>query len=62
MICDWCKSNSGRIKKGRECCELRELALAPKSVRAKVREKMSDVDWTILREKLVKENLRLKGK
>ena len=60
MTCNWCKSNSGRIKKYRECCELRELAQAPKSVRAAVRAKMSDADWLILRERLIQENFRLK--
>jgi hypothetical protein len=31
--CEWCLTFEGRTKKGRPCCELRALALMPKSQR-----------------------------
>jgi hypothetical protein len=34
--CDWCLTFSGRTKKGRKCCELRELASMPKEQRQAV--------------------------
>jgi hypothetical protein len=34
--CEWCLAFSGRTKKGRACCDLRELASMPKEQRQQV--------------------------
>jgi hypothetical protein len=34
--CEWCLTFSGRMKKGRVCCELRMLAAMPKARRQEV--------------------------
>jgi hypothetical protein len=42
--CEWCLSFDGRVKKGRECCELRELAGMPKQARQEVYSKVRRED------------------
>ena len=59
-LCDWCQTNSGRIKKGRHCCDLRELANAPREAQAAYAKGLTDDQRNELRPRLVAEIARLK--
>lgn len=59
-LCLWCKVNSGRVKKGRPCCDLRSLANAPKKAQAAYAEGLTDEQRNDLRPRLIAEMARIK--
>jgi hypothetical protein len=57
-ICEYCQEFSGRIQAGRECCELRELALSPPQVRSAVYARMAREDGGAERVEALRERIR----
>ncbi len=60
MICDWCAANSGRVHAVRPCCQLRELALAPRHIQAAHGKTLTKAERDELRPRLLAEKERLK--
>lgn len=61
QICPWCDVNAGRTHGERRCCQLRELALAPKHVKAEYARGLSEPERAALRLRLQDEMNRLKA-
>lgn len=59
-ICPWCEVNAGRTHGERRCCQLRELALAPKHVKAEYAKGLSEPERAALRLRLQAEMNRLR--
>lgn len=61
LTCDWCLTNSGRVKKGRPCCDLRELANAPRAAQAAYAKGLTEEQRNELRPRLIGEMARIKA-
>jgi hypothetical protein len=59
-LCDWCATNAGRTKKGRPCCELRQLAQSPRHAQAEYAATLTTSDRDALRPVLAAEIKRLR--
>tara|TARA_R110001599_G_scaffold171353_1_gene362419 strand:+ start:438025 stop:438231 length:207 start_codon:yes stop_codon:yes gene_type:complete len=60
-LCGYCLKNSGIVVKGRECCELRQLVMAPPHVQREHANGMDDEQKKELRVKFKQMREHLQG-